>query len=166
LTAEVQSQQLGIPANLNRYLLTAFLTFLLTIFFALEKWFNGWEDKRKESAGLIQKIGEMQSAAIGYLFDIVLPNSSEDKVLDIIERFPSILGTITISGVRKDMASGFQIMGDAMTTISTHLEDMRQSILSEVEKKVSPIVDFVDTLTKVPVPKKPEIEELMPEEMR
>lgn len=155
LSAEVNSQQQGLPANINRYLLSGFLVFLLVILFWLEKWFNGWEDQRQETEGLLAKVGELQSAAIGYLFDVVLPNSTEDKVLEIIERFPAILGTITIAGVKKEVASGFQIMGDAMTTLSMHIDDIRRDIREEVQERLKPIESFFTQVmgsSEIPLP--------------
>lgn len=158
---EVDAQQQGEFANLSRYLLVAFLMFLLAITSYLEKWFNQQEDRRRETEDLMQKVGELQSAAISYLFDSVLPQANHEQVLDIIERFPVILGMMSMSTVRRQIGEGYKVVVDAVANINSTLSGIKEEIIREVEQKTKPISEIIDAVLS----NKPPKPELFPKDM-
>jgi len=167
ISAEVRSQQSGISANISRYLLVGFLTLLLSVTFYLEKLYNSAEDSRKESDELIKKIGELQSAAISYLFTAILPAASNNEVLDIIERFPSVLGMITIGSVRKSVGDGFNVVADAMTTIQSSFNDLRSEFQQQIDEHVIPLKEILRQIIGDNGEKPPAVDPtLLPKEIR
>ena len=157
---EVKSQQMGNGIGYSRYLLIAFLIFLLIITTLLEKWYHHQEDRRKELEKLTDKLIEVQSGSISYIFSNLLPGVDDpSEAMELIERIPYVMGVMNIGATQKLIGTSYQSMVEAMTTLTSNIENVKREIIEQVKGDLIPVLDTMERFMDKFRPPKPELEQ-------
>ena len=146
INQENKSLKAGASLNYYRVFMIVLMFLLLIVVFMLEKWFNAHEDKRLETEDLIYKWGELQSAIFGYLIHQYLPDVPQEQVLDVIERFPHVLGIMSVGSVRKQIGEGYKVIVEAMMNIQESYKSLKEEIIGEVTTQLSPLMHTISVL--------------------
>lgn len=153
---EVQSQKSNNQPSMSRYMLITFLVIIMVVVSLLEKWYHVQEDRRADQEMLSQKIIEVQSGTISYIFNDLLDKvDGPQEALQILEKVPAILGVMSLSNVQEIVGDGYRSMVEAMATLGNNIQSIREETVNNVRKDLMPLLQRIDTIIegyKVPKP--------------